>query len=69
MDSLLAAVTIGEAITFRAIFVIAVGVFLGNLAWGALSGLAKWCFAGAEKHELEETIENAVVSAQSQRSA
>lgn len=65
MDSLLAAVTIGEAITFRAVVVIAVGVFLGNLAWGLLSGLAKWCFAGAEKHELEETIENAMVNAQS----
>lgn len=57
---ILAATNLGEATTEWAIFVVAVGVFLGNFAWGLLSALAKWCFAGAQKRELEEAIKGAM---------
>ena len=51
MDSLLAAVEVSLVTTTWKgdVVIIAGGVFLGNLAWGALSGFLKWWFADVGK--------------------
>ena len=57
---ILASLTLEQAATHWAIFVIATGVFLGNLAWGIVSAIGKWWLADAGKRELEETIARGV---------
>jgi hypothetical protein len=57
---LFAALNFVQANGYGDVYLVAAGVFLGNLAWGILLGMARWSMARGKNRELEEAIVKAL---------